>query len=184
MGLRKDCKTRVELPMRMLPLLILLLTDFAVAQTASESDNYHSMWVEPNFVDTEYSALFESTDVVDVAPDDIVYDHVSSGWVAYRVKAKTREVYKGSLNAGNEVELLVYVSRLSRSGKSRLMDTFILSFCKAKNGVFYNSRDFLITAPSKENLEKFREIQKSGTDYEGTGNCSGNYPELNPDTHR
>jgi len=151
-----------------------------------DNDGYtHSMWVEPNFVDTEYSVLFESVAVKEIEDDDDFFDPrwVFGGWTSYRVKANVVEVYKGELIEGTMVDLLVHTSMLSKgSQEAKINGHFILSFCKSERGVFYNSRDFLITTPAPGNISKFRDIKKSGTDYEGSGDCSGNYPELDPDT--
>ena len=39
------------------------------------------------------------------------------------------------------------------------------------------------TSPTVGNVARFEHVRDVGTDYEGSGDCDGNYPSLNPDTH-
>ncbi|ABC33412.1 hypothetical protein HCH_06788 [Hahella chejuensis KCTC 2396] len=154
------------------------------ARASGSQSSDHSMWVEPNFVDTGYSALFKSVAVTKVVSSDPTYDYIPFGWSPYYVKAKMIEVYKGDLPEGGSIEILVYIAPLGEQySLKKINSDFILSFCLSKGGKYYTSRDFLIMEPSSGNIQKFREVRDSGTDYEGSGDCSGNYPSLNPDTH-
>lgn len=164
-------------------LYLCLMVSFP-AGWASASDSYHSMWVEPNYVDTQYSALFDGLNVAKANPDHSTYDHIPLGWIPYFVSAEVIDVYKGDLERGETIEILVYISALSaRSQLEKIRNTFILSFCRSVNGTYYTSRDYLIQTPTKANIEKFEMVRQHGTYYEGSGDCQGNYPSLNPDNH-
>ncbi|MCX7552264.1 hypothetical protein OS175_00110 [Marinicella sp. S1101] len=163
-------------------LLALFVGSQSMAATASSDDNY-SMWVEPNYVDTAYSALLKSSSVKKVPTEDDIHDHIPFGWWPYRVKAEVLDVYKGPLKVGDEIELLVYVSVLSQLHNELQKDAFLVSFCLSKNGVYYTSRDYLVQQAKPANTQRFAAVRENGTDYEGSGDCSGNYPSLNPDTH-
>ncbi len=143
-----------------------------------------SIWIEPNFVDTQYSALLESQSVVKIASDQDIYDHIPFGWIPHKVKAKVLDVYKGDLIRGDEIDVLIYISFLSKNQIEQIKGQFLLSFCRSKSGIYYNSRDFLVQQVKASNLKKFAQIRADGTAYEGSGDCDGNYPSLNPDTHQ
>ncbi len=169
-------------------LLLMTLTTPSVSQVSKDEkktdiDN-HSMWVEPNFVDTQYSALLESQAVTLIPKDHDIHNHIPLGWKPFKVKAKITDVYKGDLVKGEDIELLVYVSMLSKSQPEWIKGQFLLSFCKSEKGVYYTSRDYLIQPSQSANILKFSQIRDHGTDHEGTGDCVGNYPDLNPDTHK
>lgn len=149
-----------------------------------QTDNY-SMWVEPNFVDTAYSALLRSIEIIEVGRDSTIRDHVSYDWKPYRVKAEILEVYRGDLEPGTVQNLLIYVSALSRSTYDRIQGEYLLSFCRSGSGVFYTSRDYLVAEASSANVTRFQHVRDHGTDYEGPGDCSStNDPHLNPDNHK
>ena len=151
-------------------------------QSTPINTNY-SMWIEPNFVDTQYSALLEGLEVTKPDLKDNSFDFIF-WWVPYYVKAKVIGVYKGSLEKEQIIDLLVYLPAFSTKSQKKLMESrFILSFCKSNSGVYYTSRHFLILQPSRANISKFQDVRNFGTDYEGSGDCSGNYPYLNPDTY-
>lgn len=162
--------------------LCILLSLFLI-NTAFASELNHSMWVGPNYVDTEYSVLFETKEIRKADVKENIIKHTPFGWWPYYVKAKVIDVYKGELETGQTIDLLVYLSAPLKSDEKRLSDSFILSFCKSNGGIYYTSRNFLITRPTPDNIAKFAEVREKGTDHEGSGDCSGNYPFLNPDTH-
>lgn len=142
----------------------------------------YSMWIEPNFVDTEYSVRLESLNITKVESKNRIHRHIPFGWRPYYVSVKVVDVYKGELKQGEVIDLLVYITANYQLEKMR--KEFILSFCRSNAGVFYTSRDFLIQLPTPANIEKFEAVRESGTDYQGSGDCSGNYPSLNPDSHQ
>lgn len=143
----------------------------------------HSIWLEPNFVDTQYTIHFESKSVKKRSLDDPIYQHIPVEWRAFDVKAKVIDVYKGNLQVAEEIDLLIYVSYISSNPIELIKENFIASFCKSRQGVFYTYRDYLIQRPSQDNLSLLEFISASGTDHEGSGDCDGNYPLLNPDGH-
>ena len=166
---------------RVLCLYLLLLVPTGWA-SAAESD--HSMWVEPNFVDTQYSALLRSLRVTKAGTDDKIFEHVPFGWIPYYVDAEVIDVYKGDLERAESIEILVYLSALSAGHQlKKISNRFILSFCKSDSRIYYTSRDFLIQSPTAANIERFEMVREHGSEYEGTGDCDGNYPSLDPDNH-
>lgn len=152
-----------------------------IARRGSISD--FSMWVEPNFVDTQYSALLDGQEVTKIGFDNRIHKYIPSGWMPYSVKTKVIDVYKGDLKKEDVIDIIVYISAMSKYQIKRIKGEFILSFCKAKSGMYYTSRNYLIKEPTLGNVGKFEQVKEYGTDYKGTGDCSGNYPSLNPDTH-
>lgn len=142
-----------------------------------------SMWIGPNFVDTSHSVLFDSRGVERVPSDHPMHAHIPFGWVPHRVRAQVVETYKGALQPGAPIEVLVYLTWPLDDGLETLRGRFLLSFCKAANGTYYTSRDFLLTAATDANIAGFRAVRDQGSDYEGSGDCSGNYPDLDPDRH-
>ncbi len=150
---------------------------------SSRSNSNHSMWVEPNYVDTQYSALFKSISIEKASTSDPIQKSIPFGWKPYYVKAKVEDVYKGNLVKGDILSLLVYLTPPFKDGEDKLNNEFILSFCRSKGGINYTSRDFLVTSPTPSNLSKFIDVRENGTGYKGSGDCTGNYPALNPDTH-
>ena len=132
-----------------------------------------SMWVEPNFVDTQYSALLNSVKVNEIESTDI-HKHIPFGWMPYSVKAEVRDVYKGDIKKGDMIEVLIYIPLMSKYQLRTIENEFILSFCKSKSGVFYTSRNSLVQEPTAGNVNKFEQVRKHGTDYSGSGDCSGN----------
>lgn len=159
----------------------------AVAQAdpvpESEDAYNHSMFVEPNLVDTQYSVLFEPITFSRRPASDPSLDHIPFGWWPYDVKARVVEVYKGSFSEGETLDLLIYLTApLSRQSPYR-ESPFLFSFCRSEGGIHYNSRDFLLLPANEGNVGRFRQVHAHGTDYQGSGDCSGNYPSLNPDTH-
>ena len=152
---------------------------------AYATDSEASMWVEPNFVDTQYSVLFESLELAKAETDDAVYDHVPFGWIPYYLQAKVVDVYKGDFERNQILDLLVYIPVVSSGYQMEAVrGRFILSFCRSGGGIYYNSRDYLIKSATPANIGKFESVRRHGSDYEGSGDCSGNYPSLNPDTHQ
>jgi len=142
-----------------------------------QSSDY-SMWLELNYTATQYSALLESIEVTESNSDGPFW------WFSYNVKAKVIDVYNGDLKRGETIDLIVYISVLSSKRIQHLIkNKFIFSFCQANSGVYYNSQDFLVQQPSVANIAKMRDIKKFGTKFEGDGDCTGNYPELNPDLY-
>lgn len=165
-------------------LLFLCLLSLHTVNSTSASDSNHSMWVEPNYVDTQYSALFSGLKITKAESEDKIYEYIPFGWIPYFVHAEVVDVYKGDLKQSEIVEVLVYISVLSAQYQlEKIQNSFILSFCKSSNQIYYTSRDYLIQSPTKANIEKFEMVREHGSDYEGTGDCEGNYPSLNPDNH-
>lgn len=142
-----------------------------------------SSWIAPNFVDTQYSALFSGLSASRLPAADPIYQAIPFGWFAYHVEARVIEVYKGELDLGAEIELLVYIPAMSTGPLKHLDDEFLLSFCQSQGGIYYTSRNFLIQAASEPNINKFRLLVTEGADFQGLGECASNYPSLNPDTH-
>lgn len=165
-------------------LLFLGLLYLTTVNLTSASDANHSMWVEPNYVDTQYSALFSSLKITKAESDDKIYEYIPFGWIPYYVNAEVVDVYKGDLKQSEIVEVLVYISALSAQYQlEKIRNRFILSFCKSGSRIYYTSRDYLIQSPTRANIERFETVREHGSDYEGTGDCNGNYPSLNPDNH-
>ena len=148
------------------------------------SDSNHSFWVEPNYVDTQYSALFNSLKITKVETDNKIYEYIPFGWIPYYVRAEVVDIYKGDLKQNEIIDILVYISALSaRHQLKKIRSRFILSFCKSSNQIYYTSRDYLIQSPTAANVKQFELVREHGSDYEGSGNCDGNYPSLDPDSH-
>ncbi|MCE2596349.1 hypothetical protein K6Y31_16230 [Motilimonas cestriensis] len=150
-------------------------------QIREGSISKYSIWVEPNYVDTHYSALLQSQQVT--RGDKKYYQYISFGWIPYIVKAEVTDVFKGDLKKGEVIEILIYVSSMSKFQKDIIKGEFILSFCKSKGGVYFNSRDFLIQEPTLGNVTKFIDVRTNGTDYKASEDCQGYHRSLNPDNH-
>jgi len=142
-----------------------------------------SFWIEPNIVDTEYSVYLESMGVHEIDKSNPIHRFIPYEFSPYNVTSTAIEVYKGDIEEGNVITVLVYLSPPFERGLERINDRFILSFCKSKHGIFYTHRNFVITKASEDNIKEYRRVKLHGTAYEGDGDCSGNYPNLNPDTH-
>lgn len=180
--------------MKRLLILILFISGVAISgdpskkpevkDPSNEPELNHSMWIEPNYVDTEYSVLLRNIKLEKIDMSHDIYDHIPFGWIPYQVVAQIEDVYKGEINKNESLDLLVYVSALGvKNTVKKISGKYLLSFCKSKGGIYYTSRDYLIQNPSIDNVKKFELVRDNGTDYEGSGDCSGNYPSLNPDTH-
>jgi len=152
-------------------------------ETSKRPTGSYSFWLEPNFVDTQYSAHFESRSVRERSSDDPIYQYITVYWRAFDVKATVIDVFKGSLQEGDEIDILIYASYLSSNTVELIKGNFIASFCKSRQGIFYTYRDYLIQKPSLNNLSLLEYVSVSGTSHEGSGDCVGNDPYLNPDGH-
>lgn len=150
---------------------------------AEDSGPGHSMFVEPNFVDTQYSVLFEPLGFEKADSSDPINDHIPLSWIAYDVRARVVDVYQGDFETGETLDLLIYLTHPLKTSEAYLENRFLFSFCKSTRGIYYSSRDFLLLPANVGNVAKFEEIRERGTDYEGSGDYSSNYPSLNPDTH-
>ena len=168
--------------MRFFIYFCLLLTN--TTALSDDSDASYSFWVEPNYVDTQYSVLFNSLKITKIETDDKIYEYIPFGWMPYYVRAEVIDVYKGDLKQKEIIDILVYLSALSAQHQlEKIRSRFIISFCRSSNRIYFTSRDYLIQSPTSANVKKFEHVRKHGSDYEGSGNCDGNYPSLNPDSH-
>ncbi|MEB8433077.1 hypothetical protein OO007_12635 [Cocleimonas sp. KMM 6892] len=146
-----------------------------------------ALFVGPNYVDTEFTVLFKGINIkkAEKTTNDLpMRDYLPFGWRAYYVDAKVKEVFKGNLKPEETLQLLFYSSVLSPNLREQLENEFILSFCRSKSGVYYIGRNFSLVYANHENITAMRRIQRKGTEYEGTGDCSQtNFKWMNPDTH-
>ncbi|WP_445359821.1 DUF4124 domain-containing protein [Microbulbifer sp. EKSA005] len=147
-----------------------------------ESNYNHSMWIEPNYVDTAYSALFQNVSIYEFQGNDSILKYMPFGWKPYRVNGKVLEVYKGDLSIGDTASVIVYL-RPPYDRKQIFSNKYILSFCKSKSGVFFVGNDFQTQKATSGNIRKFQDIKEYGTDYKGDGKCITNWPSFNPDKH-
>lgn len=160
---------------RLVSLHLLLASNFAFSA---------SMWIEPNYVDTAYSAHLVTEKVNKAHESDPIYKFIPFGFAPYYVSARVEEAYKGNIRRGESIKILVYLTAPFKTSLEDISESFIASFCRSREGIFYTSRDFVLMAASEENRRGFRRVSEQGTDYEGPGDCSNtNYSDLNPDTH-
>ena len=159
--------------MRYLLLLIILVTgsSFAVSQSR----------VDMNYVDTTYSALLAPISARQISYKNDIYNHVALGWTLYKVNAKVIDSYKGSLEQGSQIDILIQLSAFNKKGLDQFDTEFILSFCQSDTGVYYNNQDWFVIETSDKHKDMFKHVMKNGTEYTGPGDCSSLRTHLIPD---
>jgi len=151
-------------------------------KTQKSEDYEYSMWVEPNFVDTQYSVLFRGVNIYEHKKGDIVYKNVPWGWKSYKATGEVIEIFKGDFSIGETLDVIVYLPYNSRQVKS-LNEDYLLSFCKSKSGKYFIGTQYQLQKATAGNIRKFRDVKKNGTSHQGDEKCIYNNPSFNPDTH-
>lgn len=160
---------------------LLLLFIFCYT-TAFADEQSHSLWIEPNYVDTQYSVLFDLVEATQYSFSEPFMEYVPWGMKVYRVVGTVNEVYKGEFSKGEQLELRVHLSWADDIANYEKQ--FLLSFCQSSKGIYFNGTEFQMQLARKGNINKFRDIAANGTEYEGEGDCIINDAELHPDNQQ
>jgi len=147
---------------------------------SKKTDSGHSLWIEPNYVDSQYSVLFEGIEYEEYKHHNIPY-----GFKGVKVTGKVKEVFKGNFAIDDNLNVIVYFRSYSYDERiSVLKNDFILSFCKSNSGIYFIGTAWQFQEPTYSNIKKFREVRDHGTEYKGDEGCIYNDHNLHPDKHK
>ena len=148
-----------------------------------KNNHERSMWIGPNFVDTQYSVLFKKMNIYKFTNKDDLSTHIPWYMDAYKVTGEVLEVFKGDFVIGDKLSVIVYLTRTLGGDVNSIKSNYILSFCKSNSGIYFLGTDYQLQQATKGNIEEFRYIQRNGTSHEGDEACIYNEHSLNPDKH-